>query len=252
MPLTVCPLSNVRLRCVDTMADHPLPRMLDAGLVVTINSDDPAYFGGYVGDNYRAVQQAFRFSDGRPGRAGQGLDRCGVPHMTNWAAGEWLNPPVAVAADGDDLLVTAAGGSDLWQGTYYGFHRDNGHALLAPFAEGSAVEVSFVVDYQSLYDQAGLLVRVDETTWVKTGVEISDGIPQLSAVVTHGDSDWSTAPVPEWAGATVTLRASWDRQALILRARVGDGPGACSGSRRSPPPITPPRARTAAPPNATA
>ena len=62
VPITVCPLSNVRLRCVDTMTDHPLPRMLDAGLVVTINSDDPAYFGGYIGDNYRAVQQAFDLS----------------------------------------------------------------------------------------------------------------------------------------------------------------------------------------------
>jgi adenosine deaminase len=64
VPLTVCPLSNVRLRCVDTMAAHPLPRMLEAGLNVTINSDDPAYFGGYVGDNYRAVQQAFNLSAG--------------------------------------------------------------------------------------------------------------------------------------------------------------------------------------------
>ncbi|GJF27408.1 adenine deaminase [Kitasatospora sp. NE20-6] len=51
IPLTVCPFSNVRLRCVDTLADHPLRRMLDAGLVVTVNSDDPAYFGGYVGQN---------------------------------------------------------------------------------------------------------------------------------------------------------------------------------------------------------
>ena len=52
----------MRLRCVDTIADHPLPRMLDAGLTVTINSDDPAYFGGYIGDNYRAVQEAFGLS----------------------------------------------------------------------------------------------------------------------------------------------------------------------------------------------
>ncbi|GAA1142199.1 adenosine deaminase [Kitasatospora gansuensis] len=51
IPLTVCPFSNVRLRCVDTLADHPLRRMLDAGLVATVNSDDPAYFGGYVGQN---------------------------------------------------------------------------------------------------------------------------------------------------------------------------------------------------------
>ena len=54
-PLTVCPLSNVRLRCVPTMAAHPLPALLDAGVNVTINSDDPAYFGGYVADNYLAL-----------------------------------------------------------------------------------------------------------------------------------------------------------------------------------------------------
>ena len=54
-PLTVCPLSNVRLRCVPSIAEHPLPTLLDAGVNVTINSDDPAYFGGYVADNYLAI-----------------------------------------------------------------------------------------------------------------------------------------------------------------------------------------------------
>jgi adenine deaminase len=58
MALTVCPLSNLRLRVVNDLADHPLRRMMDNGLVVTVNSDDPAYFGGYVNDNYRAVTDA--------------------------------------------------------------------------------------------------------------------------------------------------------------------------------------------------
>jgi adenosine deaminase len=58
VPLTVCPLSNVALRCVDRLADHPLRRMLDAGLAVTVNSDDPAYFGGYLHDNVAAVTRA--------------------------------------------------------------------------------------------------------------------------------------------------------------------------------------------------
>ena len=58
VPLTVCPLSNVRLRCVDSLEQHPLPRLLDAGLLVTVNSDDPAYFGGYVADNYLALHRA--------------------------------------------------------------------------------------------------------------------------------------------------------------------------------------------------
>ncbi|WP_343519891.1 adenosine deaminase [Sphingomonas sp.] len=58
MTLTVCPLSNLKLCVVDTMADHPLDRMLAEGLRATVNSDDPAYFGGYVADNYRAVAAA--------------------------------------------------------------------------------------------------------------------------------------------------------------------------------------------------
>ncbi|HWE59365.1 MAG TPA: adenosine deaminase [Solirubrobacteraceae bacterium] len=58
VPLTVCPLSNVRLRCVESLEEHPLPRLLEAGVLVTINSDDPAYFGGYVAENYHALQQA--------------------------------------------------------------------------------------------------------------------------------------------------------------------------------------------------
>jgi adenosine deaminase len=58
VPLTVCPLSNLRLRLVDDLAHHPLRRMMDKGLVVTVNSDDPAYFGGYVNRNYLAVSEA--------------------------------------------------------------------------------------------------------------------------------------------------------------------------------------------------
>ncbi|AZK94002.1 MULTISPECIES: adenosine deaminase [Streptomyces] len=58
MPLTLCPLSNVRLRAVDTLEEHPLPRMMAAGLLCTVNSDDPAYFGGYVGDTFHAVREA--------------------------------------------------------------------------------------------------------------------------------------------------------------------------------------------------
>ena len=58
IPLTMCPLSNIRLRVFDTMADHNLKRLLEAGVKVTINSDDPAYFGGYVLDNYLAAADA--------------------------------------------------------------------------------------------------------------------------------------------------------------------------------------------------
>ena len=62
IPLTVCPLSNLKLGIVDDLANHPLRRMLDAGLMVTVNSDDPAYFGGYINDNFVQVADALDLS----------------------------------------------------------------------------------------------------------------------------------------------------------------------------------------------
>ena len=56
VPLTMCPLSNLKLKVVDDLSEHPLRRLLHSGVRVTINSDDPAYFGGYVGQNYDAIE----------------------------------------------------------------------------------------------------------------------------------------------------------------------------------------------------
>lgn len=63
MPLTVCPLSNVMLRVVPTLADHPLRRMLTLGLNVSVHSDDPAYFGGYIAENFAAAAAALGLTD---------------------------------------------------------------------------------------------------------------------------------------------------------------------------------------------
>ncbi|WP_424361512.1 adenosine deaminase [Methylocystis parvus] len=68
IPLTICPLSNIRLRVYPDMRAHPLKRLMDAGVVVTVNSDDPAYFGGYVNANYRVVQEAFALGRGELGQ----------------------------------------------------------------------------------------------------------------------------------------------------------------------------------------
>lgn len=62
MPLTVCPLSNLKLKVVKDLKDHPLRKMMDAGLLASINSDDPAYFGGYLTENYLAVAEALNLS----------------------------------------------------------------------------------------------------------------------------------------------------------------------------------------------
>ena len=63
IPLTVCPLSNVKLRVFDTLEQHNLKTLLDRGLCVTINSDDPAYFGGYVGENFRQCRAALQLGE---------------------------------------------------------------------------------------------------------------------------------------------------------------------------------------------
>ncbi len=63
MPLTMCPLSNLKLRVVERLEDHNLKRLLDQGLCVTVNSDDPAYFGGYIAENYIAIQSALGLTD---------------------------------------------------------------------------------------------------------------------------------------------------------------------------------------------
>lgn len=62
IPLTVCPLSNLKLCVTPDLTEHPLRKMMDAGLLVTINSDDPSYFGGYLAENYSAIAEALDLS----------------------------------------------------------------------------------------------------------------------------------------------------------------------------------------------
>jgi hypothetical protein len=142
---------------------------------------------------------------------------------TDWGQAQWLNPPARTRTEGTELLVEASESSDFWRLTSYGFVHDDGHALLRPFPDDTAVEVTFRLDYDRQFDQAGVLVRRDEEHWVKAGVEVSDGVAQLGAVVTAGRSDWSVAPVPQWHGRDVTMRASRSGDALTVRARVDDG-----------------------------
>lgn len=141
-----------------------------------------------------------------------------------WDEGSWLNSPRQVRTEGADLLVTTVAGSDFWRTTSYGFVRDTGHALLTPFYGGTAVEVGFVADFDTVYDQAGVMIRIDPRTWLKAGVELTDGVPHLGAVATNGQSDWSLSPVPDWAGRDVTVRVSRSGDALTVRARVDHEP----------------------------
>ena len=136
-----------------------------------------------------------------------------------WSQGQWSREPVSITHDEHHLIVEAAEGSDWWRTTSYGFIHDNGHGLISEFPADTAMEVSFILDYREQFDQCGIFIFSDSEHWVKSGVEFCDGAPQLGAVVTDLKSDWSVAPVPEWFGKEVTVRASRSGDAITLRAK---------------------------------
>ncbi|HUG16330.1 MAG TPA: DUF1349 domain-containing protein [Thermomicrobiales bacterium] len=139
--------------------------------------------------------------------------------------GVWTTPPHSTRVDGERLIVEAVEGSDYWRDTLYGFRHEDGHALLAPWEDTHAVEVSFrLTGFSGLYDQAGLMLWRDDSRWIKAGIEVNDGEPHLAVVVTDGHSDWSLAPVPDWVDRAVTVRASRLNDAVVLRARVDAEP----------------------------
>jgi regulation of enolase protein 1 (concanavalin A-like superfamily) len=123
--------------------------------------------------------------------------------------------------DATSLKVEAAAESDWWRNTSYGFIHDDGHALLKDFPNYSSVEVSFILDYTQQFDQAGIFITSGTENWIKAGVEYCDGFPQVGAVVTQPNSDWSVAPVPEWMNKEVTVRVSRSGDALTIRAGIG-------------------------------
>jgi len=140
----------------------------------------------------------------------------------SWEQGVWLNPPANSAQENSHLKVTTIHESDFWRNTSYGFVHDSGHALLRDFTVNSSMEVTFVLDYSGQFDQAGIIVYSDSQHWIKAGVESAHGLPQVGAVVTSINSDWSLAPVPTWMGKQVTVRASRTTDALTIRARCGE------------------------------
>lgn len=107
--------------------------------------------------------------------------------------GEWLNRPATSAVSEHSLTMTTEQKTDFWRETHYGFTRDTGHFLSVATADGFTATIRIQGEFRSLYDQAGLMVRIDEKRWVKTGVEFTDGQAFLSTVVTDGKSDWSVS-----------------------------------------------------------
>lgn len=127
--------------------------------------------------------------------------------VADWPSGVWLNEPIW-RADGHDVLMTAARGSDFWRQTAHGFTHDSGHAYLSPFEAGTAVEVDLAVNMTALLDQAGVLVRQSPSHWLTTGVAYVDDEPRLSTVHTAPLSDWSSHHLGRCCDERVTIRVS--------------------------------------------
>lgn len=135
-----------------------------------------------------------------------------------WSEGTWTRQPVSITEQNGAIAVEAAEGSDWWRTTAYGFIHDDGHALVKDFPQDSAMEVSFILNYQEQFDQLGIFITSNNENWVKAAIEFCDGYPQVGAVVTASVSDWSTGRVSEWVGKEVTVRVSRSGDAVTVRA----------------------------------
>jgi regulation of enolase protein 1 (concanavalin A-like superfamily) len=108
----------------------------------------------------------------------------------------WLNPPAHAEHRDDGVFVRTGAETDFWRETYYGFWHDNGHFFHRTVQGDFTAEVTVDGRYETLYDQAGLMVRLGEANWVKAGIEYTDGAAYFSVVVTNNQSDWSLLKIP--------------------------------------------------------
>jgi regulation of enolase protein 1 (concanavalin A-like superfamily) len=116
------------------------------------------------------------------------------------AAGEmppmrWLNPPEKWSVEGGALAFHVMPRTDYWRTTHYGYVRDTGHFFFREESGDFVARAKVEGTYRELYDQAGLMVRLDEKTWIKAGIEFVNGTQNVSTVVTREFSDWSVVPL---------------------------------------------------------
>jgi hypothetical protein len=105
---------------------------------------------------------------------------------------KWLNDPASVTISTEKLIVRARPKTDFWRKTFYGYVTDNGHFFHLPVTGDFDFEARIDGQYAALYDQAGLMVRIDAQNWVKCGTEFFDNARHASVVFTREFSDWST------------------------------------------------------------
>ena len=135
----------------------------------------------------------------------------------------WLHTRPECQIDQDTLKVITSENTDFWRITQYDFIHDNGHFFGKPVDHAFTAQLHVRADFQALYDQAGLMVRIDETRWIKIGVEFSDDQLMLSTVLTDEKSDWAVMPAPSigdgfWIRVTIgngTVRAQYSMDGTV-------------------------------------
>lgn len=108
---------------------------------------------------------------------------------------QWYNEPASWKQDNDVIEITADGQTDFWRVTRHGYIVDNGHFYYQDVTGDFIAQVKFTGEYNALYDQAGLMVRLDEKIWLKCGIEFVEGMQNASVVITRDFSDWSVIPL---------------------------------------------------------
>ncbi|GAA2650763.1 MULTISPECIES: DUF1349 domain-containing protein [Nonomuraea] len=130
---------------------------------------------------------------------------------------QWINPPREWTAD-DGLSLVCDPGTDMWRKTHYGYTYDTAHLFGRIVSGDFRLTLTFSGDYAEQYDQAGAVLRVDEATWIKAGVEYVDGAFHLSTVVTREVSDWSVLPLGR---ATGSVTFDLERRGDAVTVRYG-------------------------------
>lgn len=114
---------------------------------------------------------------------------------------KWYNEPPHWEKQEGLITVKTGAKTDFWRRPDHGYVRDNGSFYYLTVSGDFAAQVKINDQYKNLYGQAGLMIRVNEKTWLKSTIEFVDGMLYLSAVVTHERSDWSFVPLldnPDW------------------------------------------------------
>ncbi len=220
--------------------------LMDAVLAVPRVSNLPRLYLTVVTDNQRAwglyARRGFVRYGAFIGEDGLHFYRMARDGRANGATQlkqvdmQWLNEPGSWKDQNGVLAVHTEPKSDFWRKTHYGFIRDNGHFYGQPVTGDFVAEVKVSGNYHDLYDHAGLMVRLDETTWIKCGIEFFEGSQHVSAVVTRDYSDWSVIPAPQnppavWLrvtrhGEAIEIKYSFDGQTYMLlrQAHLTDEP----------------------------